>query len=518
MLFGVELGLQAGKVHPLRVVADFWEDHCTECGEPVCFRTCPKFRRGAHGRCSRVSVGRDGAVTFDEWGKLELFWHGKLASPGTAARIRAWNARWEPVAEFLQKVLGWLPLPYGRGPYGIFRSLRWRLARRMAEFSGMPARWRMEVSAEKPVSLTLEVRSGELDVLATRTFEAGECARLVEMDLPPVSEGALFSVHPTDGNVRCKVRFAANELVAQEREMVKCVAWDLDGVLWNGTLSEGDDVRLDGDVLDVIKSLDERGIVNSICSKNDEAAAIGKLKELGVEEWFVFPQIGWGPKSESLKRLAEDMNIGLGSIAFVDDREENRGEVKERLPQVKVFAETEVRNLLSLPEFGGGLKPSSGELGRERRLAYRAEMARRRAAAAFCGDAAAFYAASGLSHELLPVDGERKVRCRELVQRTNQLNLTARRYGEDAFDALIASCDSRAVRVWDRYGDYGIVGFVAWRGTHLVECCFSCRVARRGIERAVLDEIADGRRFTADVVATERNAPIRKIVGEWLNA
>lgn len=504
----------------MKVVADFWEDHCVECGEPACFASCPKFRRGAHGRCERVVFLPGGAVRFGEWGKLELVWHGRLACPETVAKLKAWNAKREPILRFLQRMLQWLPLPYGRGPYGIFRSLRWRKAQRMAEFAEPPRRWVIEAFSETPVSLTFEVRNAALDLLMSRTALIEDGRLSLDMELPEVAEGALFSVRPTGGGKTGELRFARNELVSASPDAtnaaIKCVAWDLDGVVWKGTLSEGDAVELDMSVLYAVRKLDEQGIVSSICSKNDEAAALARLRELGIEEWFVFPQINWGPKSESLKRLAGEMNIGLGSIAFVDDREENRGEVREKLPQVRVFAETEIATLLSQCGCDGVSDIVAGTLGRGRRLMYRDEMARRSAAKDFAGDAAAFSAASGLDFELLPVEGECVARCLELVQRTNQLNLTGRRYDAASFDELLKTTESRAVRVWDKYGDYGIVGFVAWRGTHLVECCFSCRVAKRGVERRVLDKIAGGKKFTADVVVTERNAPIREIVGEWM--
>lgn len=490
----------------MKVVADFWEEHCVECGEPACFRTCPKFRRGAHGRCERILFGDFGLVKFREWGKLELLWHGRMARPETDVKLKAWNAKWEPVAKALQRTLGWLPVPYGKGPYGIFRSLRWRKAKRTAEFKEAPSRWIVEATAKEKVSLLLETSSPR----SRWTLEVGpgESGK-IDIALPPVEEGALFTIRPMDANAECEVRLLRNELLGDS--MIKCVAWDLDGTLWQGTLSEGDDVRLNGEAIEAVRALDECGIVNSLCSKNDEDAAIAKLKELGIEELFVFPQINWGPKSESLRHIAEEMNIGLDAIAFVDDREENRAEVRDRLPQVRVYAETEIGQLV------GSTKQQAPGLGSERRKMYREEMVRRKAAKVFAGGEAAFCEASGLDVELLSVEGERKTRCLELVQRTNQLNLTARRYDEREFDELVGTTECRAVRVCDKYGDYGIVGFVAWRGTHLVECCFSCRIARRGVERKVLDQISEGRRFTADVVETERNGEIRRIVMEWLD-
>jgi predicted enzyme involved in methoxymalonyl-ACP biosynthesis len=78
----------------------------------------------------------------------------------------------------------------------------------------------------------------------------------------------------------------------------------------------------------------------------------------------------------------------------------------------------------------------------------------------FDGDAAAFLAASNLQVETLEVKDEVKVRALELIQRTNQLNLTGRRYAIKEFDALLSSADCIGIRAYDKYGDYGIVGFI----------------------------------------------------------
>ena len=134
----------------------------------------------------------------------------------------------------------------------------------------------------------------------------------------------------------------------------------------------------------------------------------------------------------------------------------------------------------------------------------------------FGGDTEAFEAASGLSFEFAPVAGAVEERCLELLNRTNQLNISGRRYSPGEFSQLLQACEARAVRVRDRYGDYGTVGFVATKGSHVVELCFSCRIAHRGVERRVLKSLADGGKLTADVVATGRNAPMREILEEFL--
>ncbi len=491
-------------------VIDFWEDHCTECGEPDCFWTCSKFRRGAHGRCERVVMDGD-MVSFREWGKLELLWSGHLATQDAAVRMLSWNRHREGVAKILQRLLEWLPVPYGRGPYGIFRSLRWRKAARLSRISQCPGTWVFEACSAKPVSLVFEVRQAKT-MLLVRAFDFGPDLRHIEIPLPPVAKGTHFSVRPADGMPAGPIRIVENSLVAGSETPVKCVAWDLDGTLWKGTLSEGDEVVPFPSAVEAVKLLDGRGIVNSVCSKNNPEEALAKLAELGLAEYFVFPQIGWGPKSDAIKRLAKEMNISTDSIVFVDDAEENLREVSDRVPEVRVLKPEDVSSVLSRPEFNPPVSTESS--ARSRR--YREEMARRRAALKFGGSAEDFAIASGLEVEILPVEGDRLDRCRELVQRTNLLNLTGRRYDAKAFSNLLETSESAAVRARDAYGDYGTVGFIAWRGTHVVECCFSCRIANRGVERRALDAIAAGRPFTADSVETPRNEPIRKIVEEWM--
>ena len=147
---------------------------------------------------------------------------------------------------------------------------------------------------------------------------------------------------------------------------------------------------------------------------------------------------------------------------------------------------------------------------------YREEMVRRRAAVSFNGDAEAFLQDSQLQIELLDLGSDEQSRCLELVNRTNQLTIAGRRYTEAEFSSLIATDCAKAVHVWDKYGDYGIVGFIAWNAARVKEMVFSCRVACKGVERRVLGMLPKG--IKIEVVKTERNAPIRKIVAKWQEA
>lgn len=494
-----KLERRSRKVAFLKCV-DPWEEHCVECGEPACYRTCPNYRPSRTGRCSRFKDGR-----FLPWGKIELLWHGRMASPVWLSLLRGLNAILEPLALLLG--------PWG---YRIFRSVRWRLGRAVARWRTPPTVWRIGCTSECDATLVASIALPDgTEVLRRELKLVGKELFGLEIPVPNVPELSLFRLSSYEGTA-ARVDFSTLELacempqsMASGNRLVKCVAWDLDGVIWRGTLSEGDELVLNEEVVRLVKTLDSQGVVSSICSKNDFDLALSKLKELGLDELFVFPQVNWGPKSESLKRLACEMNIGLDAIAFVDDRHENRMEVRANTPQVRVFAETELDVLATICR-----QQATTGMGAERRLSYRAEMARRMACKRdFSDDSAAFLAQSGLQVELLSVEGVRVERCRELVQRTNQLTITARRYSEAEFAKLLTTCQTAAVHVWDRYGDYGIVGFVAWTSERIVELVFSCRVACKGVERRVLDQLP--RNLEVDVVKTERNAPIRMIVDEW---
>lgn len=484
-------------------VIDPWEEHCVECGEPACFRTCQKFLPAPTGRCRRFARGiewQGGArvIRFLDWGKLELLWHGGVVGARMAAAF-AWIDRTVP--ERLGCV--WL--------YRRWRSLRWRLGRLATWHRHAPTVWHIRCRSAAACRLVASVARPDGSELLRQELRlgAGE-AVAVSLALPPLEEFSLIRLCAYEATPEAVV-FERLELTDEPLRQIKCVAWDLDGVLWEGTLSEGEAVAVKPEVVAVIRALDARGIVSSICSKNDAAEALAKLKQLGLEELFVFPQIHWGPKSASLRRLAQEMNIGLEAIAFVDDRPENRREVQREVPEVLTLDEGAVAGLLARPEFSPEVSAQSAQ----RRQRYREEMARRQVAEHdFAGDAQAFLAQSELQVALVPVEGERVERCRELVQRTNQLTLTARRYSQEAFAQLLACAECRAVHVRDKYGDYGIVGFVAWRAGRVEELVFSCRVAQKGVERRVLAQLPPG--LAIEAVATERNGPIRAIVETWL--
>src|SRR5713226_3594295 len=95
---------------------------------------------------------------------------------------------------------------------------------------------------------------------------------------------------------------------------IKVLVWDLDNTLWDGTLLEGDAVRLRPAAAAALQTLDARGILQSIASKNDRDQAMEKLRQLGIEEYFLYPRIGWSSKSSGIEAIARAINVGLDAV------------------------------------------------------------------------------------------------------------------------------------------------------------------------------------------------------------
>ena len=97
---------------------------------------------------------------------------------------------------------------------------------------------------------------------------------------------------------------------------------------------ENDDVHLNHGVKHILEFLDQRGALLSIASKNDYDLAWPRLQALGISDYFLASQINWSPKSESIKAIAKKLNIGVDSLAFIDDNPFERSEVSAAVAQV----------------------------------------------------------------------------------------------------------------------------------------------------------------------------------------
>jgi FkbH-like protein len=300
---------------------------------------------------------------------------------------------------------------------------------------------------------------------------------------------------------------------------VKCVVWDLDNTLWFGVIGDDgpDGVMPNQIALDMVHALDERGIVQSIASKNEYQLAWARVESLGLGDYFLYPAIHWGAKSGSVRAIADELNIGVDSLAFIDDSAFERGEVKASVGEVRVYDVTELETLLERPEFDVPITEAS----RLRRQSYLAEAQRKQAARVWHDDENSFLRSCELVLRITFPEESEYARCLELIQRTNQLNLSTRRFDRAAFEALVSdpSIECFVLRCADRFGDYGLVGFAAFDTSgsvpRLSDFVLSCRVAQKRVEQTFFRwymrraQARGADRIQATFVASRRNALLR---------
>ena len=288
---------------------------------------------------------------------------------------------------------------------------------------------------------------------------------------------------------------------------VKCVVWDLDHTLWDGILLEDGEVPLRDGVLGAVRALDERGILQSVASRNDRETARARLEALGIEEYFLHPMINWGAKGENVREIARRLNLGLDTFLFVDDQPFEREEVRHACPEVRVADASEVATLLGRadlhPEF-------VTDDARNRRLMYRADIARTEEEERFGGASEEFLRSLGMRFTLGPCGDEDLKRAEELTVRTNQLNTTGYTYDYRELDAFRASPDHLLLvaGLEDRFGGYGKIGLAlvetaapeAWTLKLLL---MSCRVMSRGVGTIMMSHVMQLARDAGRVLRAE---------------
>lgn len=262
-------------------------------------------------------------------------------------------------------------------------------------------------------------------------------------------------------------------------EQVKLIIWDLDETFWKGTLSEGG-VELIDENVSLVRELNRRGIVNAICSKNDFATVEQRLIAADrLWDEFVFPRIGWIPKGQTIAQLIEDMQLRASNVLFIDDNVGNLREAEYFAEGLQTAGPDIIPHLLGFPQLKGKDDSKLSRLKQYRQLQAKFDDREN-----WTSSNEDFLRSCDIRAEVSgDLAGERD-RVFELVNRTNQLNYTKRRLTEDEFADLMIEPgrESGYVRVSDRYGDYGIVGFYSVKDGELTDFLFSCRILHMGVE------------------------------------
>ncbi len=303
-------------------------------------------------------------------------------------------------------------------------------------------------------------------------------------------------------------------LAAGQGRSSKCLVLDLDNTLWGGVI--GDD-GLEGIVLgqgspggeaflavqNYARELSRRGVILAVCSKNDEANALlpfeshpEMLLKRGDISAFV---ANWNDKAANLRAIAELLNIGLDSLVFLDDNPFERNQVRDALPEVNVPEVSDDPGLVTFALADAGyfeaLAVTADDL--KRRELYAANAERTRMKEETGGDISAYLAGLDMRmpwHRFRPLDHERTV---QLINKTNQFNLTTRRYSGAEVSAVAENPRQFGMtfRLLDSFGDNGIIAIVIGKVNESNEAeldtwLMSCRVLGRGVEAATLDVVA----------------------------
>jgi len=519
---------QISLVDPSSVESSYllaWNEHCVECAVPECYTTCPLYVRRLDSKCARFKNGivpnkqypglfpYGAEIEFRRWGKLEsTFGCGSvsIAEVRSVDQIdRALLRLIRTVSNLFRSISPALRLS---GAYAVLREriLQKTTRRRKGSFDEFVIEvWNV---AGHVVNIVLEFWQSGLKFRTSIRLEPGRTLKRIpacSVNVDLYGTFGMVRVYPeNDAEAHLVfswldfVRYRQNARTSTEglhlnaalqstasETNVKCVIWDLDCTVWEGILGEQDPevMALRPGVLRTMQELDEKGIVQSIASKNDYDDAWRVLRRLGIAQLFLYPKINWEPKSVNVLRIAGSLNIGMGACAFIDDSPFERAEVAESCPGIRVYPESEIQTLLDRSEFD---VPTTEE-SKQRRVFYRAESERREQATRYGSSYDSFLRSCEMQATLFrPTEPEQIERCLELLHRSNQLNLSTHRYNREEFNRLLVRPDVICVctSCRDRFGEYGIVGFASIeldpREAVLKDFVLSCRVAQKKLENA----------------------------------
>lgn len=335
----------------------------------------------------------------------------------------------------------------------------------------------------------------------------------------------------------------------------KCLVLDCDNTLWGGVVGEDglEGIRLGHthpgaafvEFQREVLSLFRRGVILALCSKNNEADVWEVferhpdmvLKREHIAAW----RINWRDKPENLREIAAELNIGIDSLVFADDSEFEVNLVREQVPEIHVLQLPGARPAdyrWVLAACGAFDLPGLTEEDRKRGALYQAENGRKRERSGST-DVESYCRSLAIQLEIGRADAFSIPRIAQQTQKTNQFNLTTRRYSDADIRGFVASPDTDVLwlKVADRFGDMGIVGscIILYQGDEAIidTLLLSCRALGRGIEGQFLKEVMHvarrkgARRMLGEFIPTMKNAqvaefyslngfsPLWTAVGRW---
>lgn len=321
----------------------------------------------------------------------------------------------------------------------------------------------------------------------------------------------------------------------------KCVVLDLDGTLWGGIVGEvgAEGVALGPaapgiayvDFQRTLLGLTRRGILLAVCSKNNPEDALPVIRThphmVLREEQFAAMRINWKNKADNIREIAQELNIGLDSLVFVDDNPNERELITQVLPEVLTVdlpkdPSLYRRTMEDMTDFDLLALTKEDEM----RVAQYQSNAKRQAAKSTAGSLDDYLQSLEIRVAINAAPHDALSRVVQLFNKTNQFNLTTKRYQADDVTRFLESEEYRVynLHVADRFGDHGLVGAAVickqgeeWRIDSLL---MSCRVMGLGVETAFLERIySDARKEQAvtligEYVQSKKNQPVKEFYAQ----
>jgi FkbH-like protein len=352
--------------------------------------------------------------------------------------------------------------------------------------------------------------------------EAAQRPRLLLQDLNRLSaETGLGNWFSWDRYFSYKLPLSAEANLAVARSLAslvraiygrsrKVLVLDLDNTLWGGVI--GDDgvghIELGRETpvaeaytafQEYCLSLRDRGILLAVCSKNDNSTAESGFKHpnsvLKRDDFASF-QANWEPKHENLLRIAEELNLGLESFVFIDDNPAERALVRAQLPSVAVpEIGSDVSHYIEIIQQNRYFEPVAISREDTQRNAQYAENTQRAAHRNAFDSYHDYLLSLEMTAEIAPFQPVYMERIAQLTNKTNQFNLTTRRYTLAELESAANTPGTIALygRLQDKFGDNGLISVVLGHREgaelHLDLWLMSCRVLKRDMELAMLDAL-----------------------------
>lgn len=357
-------------------------------------------------------------------------------------------------------------------------------------------------------------------------------ARNFHRSQAPLARGVLVPLGETYGHF----------IRALKGRAKKCLVLDCDNTLWGGVIGEDGmaGIRIGTTApgswfrsfQEEVLNLHDRGVMIALCSKNNEADVLEVLREhdemLLRETHLSGWQINWDDKASNIRALAGELNIGLDSMVFIDDNEFECRLVKEHLPEVEVMTFPkrgfEMVPLLRSAGFFDSLTYSGEDRQKSRMYRYEKERRQVRQSAASIED---YLRKLNIVAEISEPRDMEIPRISQLTQKTNQFNLTTKRYAEGDIKNFIDAPDSHVLRLKlkDDISELGIIAVAILRMEEQVceidSFLMSCRALGRGVEKSLLAYITEWARRTtpaekmrARFLPTAKNQQVANFYGE----